>query len=207
MKKTLVMLALLGMLVLPAYAITEMVYDFKDGTTSGWNVPDWQGDSKDYVTTAVSVGTDEAITGNALMVVGDFPGNKWRASCAEREFNMDMTGYSSISADIYLPKKAHTELLQARIILTVGPWYFVEMRSPVKLERGKWTTVKAKLDVNNKNETDYWRVKENDSPKGLLSNITRVRRVAIRIEYNASSEKNTGEPYNGPVYVSNITLK
>lgn len=200
-------LGILFLSALPALAVNEIIYDFKDGTTQGWDIPDWSLELKDYVTKSVEVGSDEVTKGkNALKVTADFPGTVWRAACVEKAGDLNLTGYRSISADIYLPKEARTQLIQARIIITAGPWYFIEMRSAVRLERGKWTKVTAKLDVDEKNEASYWRCKEN-AVDGLLENISHVRKIAIRIEYNAATEKNTGAPYKGPVYISGIEIR
>ncbi|MDD5439545.1 MAG: hypothetical protein PHS37_05100 [Candidatus Omnitrophica bacterium] len=180
------------------------VFDFEKDK-EGWDIADWAGEQKDCVAKSIELSVDEVSKGkNSLKIMTDFPGDKWTQAPIEYVRDIDLTGAKRISADIFLPKQARSELFQARIIVTAGAWWFIEMKAPVKLEHGKWTTVTAKLDVTDADEGQYWRFK--DKAQGILANLSRVRKLTVRVEYNASS-KNAGAPYKGPVYIDNIVIE
>jgi len=185
-------------------APSSITFDFENDTQN-WNIADWAGEQKDCVAKSLELSNEKVSKGaNSLKIMCAFPGDKWTQVPLEFVRDMDLTGYKSISADIFLPKQARSSLFQARIILTVGPWWFVEMKAPVPLRHGEWTTVTAKLDVSDLDEAGLWRVK--DKSQGLLANINRVRKITVRIEYNAST-KNADAPYKGPVYVDHIVIE
>ena len=139
-----------------------------------------------------------------MEVMCEFPGKTWAAALIEVEKDYDLTGYSSISADIYLPKKAPRGLMQARLILTVGDgWHFIEMKKPVFLERGKWTTVRARIQSEKGEGTD-WKEKRD---RELYKFIDKVKKIAIRIEYDAAPPTRIGSKYKGPVYIDNVVIE
>lgn len=178
-----------------------------EGNKEGWEIPDWALNQGDHVGRKALVSPDKSSSGeNALEVTCDFPGDAWRAVIVDYETNgdLDLSGYKSISADIYLPKKAQGTLYQARIIVTAGPWYFLEMSRPVDLKQGEWTKVEAKLDVDETDQRRYWKYRKDE--EGLLPNIDKVKRIAIRIEYNASPSMG-GPPYKGPIYIDNVVIE
>ncbi len=134
----------------------------------------------------------------------EFPGDAWAAALIEHREDMDWSGYESISVDIYLPKKAPKAPLQARIVLTIGiGWHFTEMRYAVPLKRGRWTKIKAKLESEEPEESDWKGRKE----KQLFKHIKNIRKVAIRIEYDASPPYRVGHKYHGPIYIDNMVIK
>jgi hypothetical protein len=72
---------------------------------------------------------------------------------------------------------------------------------PTPLKMGKWTKLTAKLDVTEANQMSYWKRKSKDGT--FVKNRDQVKKVIIRIEYNAS-EKNAGPKYKGPLYIDDI---
>ncbi len=192
----------------------EIRFDFEYGT-EGWEIPDWAFDlSKIEVYKGVSAetSTEEASVGNAsLKMICDYPGDEWTAAIVEKAQDMDLREYNTISADIFIPRSA-PRLLEGRLILTVGDgWLFTQMRESVPLKPGKWTTVEAKLE--NKLEIDpdtgepkqsAWRGRKQ---KRLCYHIDKVKKVAVRVEYNAAPPSRTGSRYKGPVYIDNVVIK
>jgi len=180
-------------------------YGFEDGA-QGWRIPDWAFYQKDHVATDIGITTENASQGeSSLEVMCDFPGKTWACALVEVEAQLDLSGYNTISADIYLPKKAPRDLIQARIILTVGDgWLFTEMRTPVLLERGKWTTVKVDIEKEDVEGISQWKGRKE---KRLFLHIHNVKKVAIRIEYDAAPPTRVGPEYNGPIYIDNIVIE
>ncbi|MDD5438984.1 MAG: hypothetical protein PHS37_02225 [Candidatus Omnitrophica bacterium] len=188
-----------------AYGQKPLTFDFEKNT-DGWDIPDWAMDQKDCVGRVVTATQDVSNTGKgALKIETDYPGNQWASVIVEYEKDLDLRGYKAISADVYIPKECKTELMQARIVVTAGSDYFwIEAKTPVRLVPGKWATVTAPLNVSENGELNYWRCK--DLSTCILAHLDQVKKVAIRIEYNASP-KNAGAPYKGPVYVDNIKIE
>jgi len=185
-------------------AQTRINYDFETGTQN-WDIPHWATQQKDHVGSSLALSSEKTSHGDqALELMCDFPGDKWRAAVIELEEEMDLTGYETISVDVYLPKKARTELIKGRIFITAGTWWFIEMRKPVPIKRGRWTTITARLNVNEQSESLHWKTKKKE--EGLMTNIDRVRKIGVRVEYNAGL-KQQGTPYKGPVYIDNIIIK
>ncbi len=123
----------------------------------------------------------------------------------ELELEMDLTGYKTISADVYLPRDACGDLYQARIIVVTGLWWFIEQRSPVHLKRGRWNKVEANINVSRESERLKWKcVMSKDW--SLVDNLDKVQKIGIRVEYNANVSQ-AGPPYKGPIYIDNIVLE
>jgi len=185
----------------PIEQITPIVWDFETGETRGWDVPDWAFEQKDHVAQSVVVSTDVSSPkgGHSLAVMCDFPGDTWTAAVIEYGNDLDLTGYKTISADIYLPSKARGDLYQARFILTVGPWWRVEQSQATFLKEGRWNKITMPLDSNT-----GWKVRI--PARGIVENITQIRKIGIRIEYNANPRQG-GPRYEGPVYVDNIIIE
>jgi len=187
-----------------ATAQERIVFDFEDGV-EGWDIPDWATEQHDHVGTSLGTSDEEASSGaNSLELVCDFPGDQWAFAVAEYAVDMDLRGEESISVDIYLPKKARGDLYQARIILIVGPWWRMEQRWSVPLKRGEWTTITAKLDVTMENELSHWKRKTKEA--SLTKHLDNVRKIVVRIEYNASPSLG-GPPYEGPIYIDNVVIE
>lgn len=189
-----------------AYALPteEICYDFETGE-EGWKIPDWAYYQKDHKAETSEVSSDFASSGkNSLKMVCNFPGNLWAAGVVEVEKDYNLYGYDSISVDVYLPRSAPKELLQARLILTVGDgWLFTEMRYAVALERGKWVTIKAKLE-SYEVENSNWKGK---GERRLYHNINKVKKIAVRVEYDAAPPYRIGPKYKGPIYIDNLVIK
>lgn len=189
-----------------AFASGEICFDFEDGD-EGWSIPDWALNQKDHKAISSEVSTDFAFSGtHSLKVMCDFPGTVWAAALVDKEFEktVDLYGYHSISVDVYLPRNAPKDLILARIILTVGDgWLFTEMRFPVMLQNGKWTTVSAKLESYEVPDP-VWKGK---GEKRLFLNIRKVRKVAVRIEYDIAPPHRLGPKYKGPIYIDNMVIK
>jgi len=170
----------------------KVLYDFEDGTTQYWEIPDWAKEKTDHVAKSIEASKDFSSHGSSsLKVMVDFPGKIWTSALIEYEEYLDWTPYKRISCDIYVPRNI-PEGLKARIILTVGDdWHFTEMARVVYLIPGKWTTVSASLEPG----SDDWKMMTIDD-----SFRQDVRKIAIRIE------SNKGPIYSGPIYIDNIRL-
>lgn len=184
-------------------------FDF-EGSLEKWKIPDWAYYQNDHKAISVELSDKMASSGeNSLEMMCEFPGNKWIAALVEYNTDndttyLDLSGYKSISVDVYLPKKAPRDLIQARIILTVGDgWHFTEMRYAVPLERGKWTTIKAKLDTP-EDESSEWKGRKE---KKLIYHQDKVKKIAVRIEYDAAPPHRIGSKYHGPIYIDNLVIE
>ncbi|MEA3489256.1 MAG: hypothetical protein U9R44_02800 [Candidatus Omnitrophota bacterium] len=184
----------------------EIHFDFEK-ENPGWVIPDWAYEQPDHVARFVSASSKEASSGsNSLEIMCEYPGDEWKAALVEREGDLDFTGYETISMDVYLPKTAPKHLFLGRIILTVSEgWLFTQMKEGVPLYPGKWTTVSARLDFP---EQDYkksaWRGRKE---KRLYKHLSKIKKVAIRIEYDAAPPYRIGKKHHGPVYVDNMVIK
>ncbi|MFH1552843.1 MAG: hypothetical protein ABID83_04315 [Candidatus Omnitrophota bacterium] len=179
-------------------------FDFET-TTQDWRIPDWAYYQEDHRAETVEVSKKRASHGNnSLEMICDFPGDMWTAALVEREKDMDLSDYKTISADVYLPKQAPGGILKARIILTAGDgWYFTEMRHTAILIPGKWTTIKARLESEEQENSDW----KGRGDKRLFKNIHNVRKIAIRVEYDASPPHSIGPRYHGSIYVDNVVIE
>lgn len=179
-------------------------FDFET-SNQDWIIPDWAYSQSDHVAETVEISSKEASSGkNSLAVICDFPGDAWRAALVERNESMDLTGYKSISADIYIPKGAQRGLIKARFILTIGEgWLFTEMRQTVFLKPGRWVTVKANLESEETEKSD-WKGRDE---KRLFLHIDQIKKIAIRIEYDAAPPHRIGARYQGPIYIDNIVIE
>ena len=182
----------------------EIIFDFEGGN-EGWVIPDWAYYQGDHKAESVEVSQEKAKKGNSsLVVMCDFPGDVWAAALIEHREDMDLSGYEAISADIYLPKKAPKGIIVARFILTIGiGWHFTEMRYSVPLKPGRWTKVEAKLESEEVEKSEWKGRKE----KRLFHHIKTIRKIAIRIEYDASPPYRIGRRYKGPIYIDNVVIK
>ena len=94
-----------------------------EGSTEEWRIPDWAFYQGDHVARELRISSEYASDGeSSLEVVCEFPGKTWAAALVEREVQLDLSGYNTFSADIYLPKKAPRDLILARLILTVAAY-------------------------------------------------------------------------------------
>ena len=179
-------------------------FDFEEGK-EGWVIPDWAYYQSDHKGRITEISAKEASHGkSSLAVMCEFPGDVWTAALIEWKKDIDLSEYDTISVDVYLPKKAPRGFLKGRIILTVGEgWYFTEMRPAVYLEPGKWTTLKAKLESEEVEDSDWKGRKE----KRLFHHIHNVRKIAVRVEYDASPPHRIGPKYHGPIYVDNMVIE
>ncbi|KJJ85731.1 secreted protein [Candidatus Omnitrophus magneticus] len=182
-------------------------FDFENGM-EGWDIPDWAAEQKDCVGREVKVSDKVASTGhNSFEILGDFPGNLWTSVVVEYEQDMNLKGYKKISVDVFVPQgaggAANSELFLARIILTVGSWWFVEMRKPITITRGKWNTITAQLEGLGDEELVFWKVREKE--QSVSANIQDVKKIGVRVEYN-SNPWQEGKAYNGPVYIDNVVI-
>ncbi|MFA6141921.1 MAG: hypothetical protein WC738_01310 [Candidatus Omnitrophota bacterium] len=186
-------------------AETPMHFNFENDT-EGWAIPSWAQDQGDCVGKSVSVSSEQFSSGKAsLKLTCDFPGNSWAAAVVEYEKNINLRGYRSIIADVYVPKNAPAGFLAAKIIVTAGgPSYWIEMRKAIPLNAGKWTTIKAPLEESPDGELKYWKCKTSD--ECVVSNLDKVSKIAIRIEYNAWASQ-AGPRYAGDVYIDNVTIE
>ena len=180
------------------------VFDFEDQELNGWEIPDWAVEQQDQVGYELALSDEKTFNKSAysLELMCNYPGDAWASAAVEYDLNIDFNGYKDISCEIFLPKKARADgFLEARIILVAGPWWWIEQRESTPLKRGKWTKLEAKLDVTAANQRSYWKRKDKNGM--LVAHRDQVKKVIIRIEYNAN-EKHAGPKYNGPIYIDDI---
>ena len=182
----------------------DIVYNFENDIGK-WKIPDWAYYQDDHRATELSQSDKKVSEGKgSLEIMCNFPGDRWAAALVESEQDLDLSGYNTISADVYLPKNGPRGFMQARFILTVGVgWHFIEQRTVFPLIPGKWTTITVKLD-NEENETSEWKGRKE---KRLFNHINAIKKIAVRIEYDSAPPHRTGPVYKGPVYVDNIVIK
>ena len=209
MKRLLITIILISIVIpsgsfLSFSAEDAIIFDFEDDT-KGWDIPDWAYNHRDYKSKEVHISDKKALEGEkSLEVVCDFPGNVWAAVLIERERDMDLSKYETISADIFLPRKAPRGFYKARFILTVGVgWHFIEMRHPVDLIPGKWNNVTVKLEKEEVLESAW----KGRGEKRLFKHIDKIKKIALRIEYDAAPPHRVGSRYKGPIYIDNIIIE
>jgi len=203
MRKVLCFLFILCFLSGEVFCLTRgpMAFSFEAGK-GGWMVPIWSKHKKDHVADFAKITAERAVGGEkSLEIMCRFPGDKWTAALVEYEGDMDLSGCEKISADVFLPEEAETNLIQARLILTTGDWEFVESKKPVILEPGEWTRVSAPLDLEPVKESWYWKFEKG----GFSDKLKNVRKIAVRIEYDTG--KWTGPSYEGPLYIDNVIVR
>ncbi len=187
----LICVAVVLSLLLPnALAKEKVIYGFEKDL-EGWEIPEWALEKKDHVGMAVERSEEFAKEGKAsLKVDAEFPGKVWAGAVVEVVEAFDWNPYSTITCDVYLPEDAPIGL-RGKIILTVGEeWKFTEMSRSIRLEPGKWTTLKASLLPGSRS----WKrtVVDEDFRRD-------VRKVHVRIESNRMA-------YTGPIYIDNFIL-
>ncbi|MBF0494512.1 MAG: hypothetical protein HQL28_05210 [Candidatus Omnitrophica bacterium] len=207
MKKTIVLGGFLSIMIAGTAwcSVSPIHFDF-ESDTGGWAIPDWSLDQKDSVGKSVSISGDKFSSGaSSLKLTCDFPGDYWASATVEYAKGLDLRGYKSISADVYLPKGVPDDLLAVKIIFTtngLGQW--IEMRDALPLKPGKWVTVKAPLEATPGGELEHWRCRSNE--RCIIAQLDKIIRVAIRIEYNVNSV-HAGPPYKGDVYIDNVLIE
>lgn len=195
-----------------AVCAEQVLYGFEAGD-QGWSIPDWANERADYVCKVAGVSTDFASEGtHSLKLMVDFPGKSWGAAIVEGEAPFDLTKYSTLLCDVYIPEGAPSKIF-ARLIVKVGnEWKWTEMSRPPSLKPGEWTTVSADLKPGSK---DWKRVEmidkvESDGKihgkvrKEVVIDITDefrqdVKSMALRVESDRKE-------YSGPVYIDNIRV-
>ena len=190
-----------------AYPANEKITLDFEGTTGKWKIPDWAFMQDDDVAESVELSPKEFSTGeNSMAVICDFPGITWASALVEVEQDYDFTGYETISVDVYLPKKAPIDLMFARLILTVSEgWLFTEMRKRIPLVPGKWTTVSARLEsAEPEGRSSDWKGRKD---KRLFLHIDKIKKIAVRIEYDSAPPTRTGPRYKGPIYIDNLVIE
>ncbi|MDP8299557.1 MAG: hypothetical protein P9L88_06625 [Candidatus Tantalella remota] len=208
MKTTIVLGIVLVLLAASsAYPQNEKItYDFEE-STGKWKIPDWAYMLDDHVARGIELAPKQSSTGESSMaVMCDFPGVIWSTALVEVEKDYDLTGYESISVDIYLPRKAPRDLMFARIILTISDgWLFTQMKDKIPLTPGKWTTVTVPLEsVEPEGRSSAWRGRKD---KRLFLHIDKIKKIAVRIEYDTAPPTRTGPRYKGPIYIDNLVIE
>ena len=207
MKTCMILVAILAILATHSAwcAETPIRFDFENDTEE-WAIPDWSLDQKDSVGKSVSISSEQFSSGKqSLKLTCDFPGNSWAAAIVEYTKDLHLLGYKSIAADVYIPKNAPAGFLAAKIIITTATArQWIEMRQAVPLKPGKWVTIKAPLETTPQGELKYWQCNTNE--ECIISQLDKVRRIAVRIEYNVNVAK-SGPPYKGDVYIDNVTIE
>ncbi|MBF0252829.1 MAG: hypothetical protein HQL29_03340 [Candidatus Omnitrophica bacterium] len=188
-------------------AETPIRFDFEKDT-QGWMIPDWALYQNDVVGESVSISSEHFSSGkSSLALKCAFPGDSWAAAIVEyqEDLKINLEGYKSISVDIYLPEDAPSGEMAAKIILTIDKTdQWIESRDVVRLNIGKWVTVKVPLDMSEKGE--MWAWKCNKGEECVIGNLSEIKKIAVRIEYDVSTAK-SGPPYNGAVYIDNVVIE
>lgn len=167
---------------------------FEDEKTE-WAIPSWAFVKSDNAGISLDVDRSTASQGqNSLKVKTRFKSKMWSGAYVEIEmtegYYLNFRGYQTLSADIFIPSEA-PDNLKGEFILTVGyTWAWTEMKEPIILPTGKWTTLSVDLTT----EGNAWLVPLTEK---LLGD---VRKVGIRVQSNQDS-------YQGPVYIDNIRLE
>jgi hypothetical protein len=187
-----------------SFASEEDIRFTFDEKTEGWDVPDWAFEQKDYVAGEVKISRQEMNEGpGSLEAICDFPGNRWAAALVELERDMDLTEYQKISADIFIPRTAPKGFFKARFVLTAGVgWHFIELREPIDLIPGKWVTLSADIEKEEM-VVSAWKGR---GERQLYKHLSLIKKIAFRIEYDASPPHMTGGRYYGPVFIDNVMI-
>lgn len=205
-KAVFVFFLIVGVLFCPALAHSaeEIRFDF-EGSREAWQIPDWAYYQSDHKAKDIEISSEESSSGKSSLEVScDFPGDIWAAALVEVQKEMDISEYNTISVDIYLPKDAPSGLLAARLILTVGDgWHFIEMKEPAVLKPGKWVTVSAELDKGGEGRT-AWKGRKH---KRLYLHLDKIKKIAVRVEYDVAPPHRIGPRYNGPIYMDNLVIE
>lgn len=181
----------------------DIVFDFEK-STGQWDIPDWVYGNNDYVASEVKIAPGQGRQGrNALEMIFDFPGNRWAAALVEVEKDMDLTGYSVISAHIYVPREAPTGFLKARFIITAGAgWHFIQMRYPVSIVPGRWSKIEASLPENEEGVSAW----SGSGDRRLHLHLDTVRKIAVRLEYDSAPPHVTGPEYKGSFFIDEVRI-
>ena len=140
-----------------------------------------------------SIDNPTGVKNKSLELMVNFPRmSSWREIYIERLIDReDWTVYRALSAKIFLPKDAPTNL-KAKFILTCGKdWHWTEMNSRVSLKPGEWNLMEANIEPISID----WRYRGDMGD--LLKN---VRKLGVRIEADYSRD------YKGSIYVKDIEL-
>jgi len=207
MKKLLVFLIIfVSMLSICIDARTQiypyMHFDFEQGK-EGWEIPWWAWSQQEHVGKKLQVDISPS-DNKALQLTCEFPSHYSSAAMIAYEREVNLKGFSEISADIFLPYGAIADRFKVRIILVTESRCWIESRRITRLMCGKWNRVSVKLDVNKLNERAHW--KSSKRKNNLLRDIDKVVRIIIRIECYARSLRK-GTSYSGPIYIDNIIIK
>ena len=196
-----------------AFSAEKVIYSFEEDF-DGWAIPDWSRDKVDYVTEKVDISKSKASDGkSSLEMKVDFPKEGWYAGVVDVEGPFDWSKYKAISCDIHAPSRA-MERIEARISLNVGKkWIWIEQIKPTKLERAKWTTVRADLEVGSRSWRRTEMVEKKDKEGKFRGYVARY----IPVELSEEDKKNVqvltvrveaiNSPYKGPIYIDNIRLE
>ncbi len=174
-------------------AIGRVLFDFENDL-EGWRIPEWATVKKDNALTEVASSGEQASHGaRSLRMSTEFDASMWSGAYVEIERQsgefMNFNGHDAIQVSVYLPFSAPKKL-KGEIILTVGEdWSWTEMRQPVELKAGAWTTVTA--DISDKSVA--WKIPMNDAVRGD------VRKLGVRVSANYLG-------YHGPVYIDDLRL-
>ena len=172
----------------------KVLFDF-ESDLDGWRIPDWAFEKSDNAAVQVSVAPDQASSGKKSLKLGSkFPPKMWSGSYVEIEREsgnyMDFSPHPMLKVDVFLPAEAPKKM-KGEIILTVGDaWAWTEMRQPIELTPGAWTTLQANV------------LPDSTSWKARLTPdlVSDVRKLGVRVSCSSGS-------YEGPVYIDNVRLE
>jgi hypothetical protein len=166
------------------------IEDFEGPNADSWCIPEWSHFKEPQVSKQIGLTKEFASKGlQSLRMRVEFPGEKWTAGYVEMEEYLDLSNWSRIAVDIYLPKDA-PEGLKGNFCCTYGDsWTWAEQIRNVPLVPGEWTTV----EVNIADGCTDWK-------KVIVDNAFRadIRKLDIRI----ISDKKPA--HSGNVYIDNV---
>jgi len=196
-----------------AFSAEKLIYSFEEDL-EGWAIPDWSHEKVDYATKSVEVSKKKARDGKfSLKMNVEFPKEGWYAGVVDVEGPFDWSKYNAVLFDIYAPSK-YLERVEARIAINVGKkWLWIEQRRPTKLERGKWTTVRADLTTGNTSWRKTEMVEKKDKEGKVRGYVARYITVELTDSYKKKVQIFTirveavNSRYKGAFYIDNIRLE
>ncbi|MBL7158598.1 MAG: hypothetical protein ISS91_03730 [Candidatus Omnitrophica bacterium] len=217
MKKTalqcVVFLFLISLLTPSAFSAEKLIYSFEEDL-DGWAIPDWSRDKVDYATKSVETSKKVASKGKSSLKMNvQFPKDGWYAGVVDVEGPLDWSKYNTVLCDIYAPSK-YLERVEARLAINVGKkWLWIEQKKSTKLERGKWTTVRADLTTGNTSWRKTEMVEKKDKEGKIRGYVARYITVELKDSYKEKVQVFTirieavNSPYKGAFYIDNIRLE
>jgi hypothetical protein len=116
---------------------------------------------------------------SSLALIGSFSGTAWQEGGAYFDFpeGVDWSGYSQLTADVYVPEGADNFL--AQVFLKTGDEWTWANTPDIALVAGQWNTITADLSA--------------------LGNLAQVHEIGIKIGTSSTA-------FEGTFYIDNVSL-